>query len=93
MRRNKLYAAGLALLLVMLLAGAVYAGSAGYAVGWRVMAGGGQKSVSAQYQVQGTFGQLAIGPAQGAHQRLGAGYWYGVGKGERHPLFLPYVHK
>lgn len=96
MRWNRRSAAGLALLLVVslaLLAGAVTAAGSGYAVNWRVLAGGGQKSASAQHQVQGSFGQLAIGPAQGAHQRLGAGFWYGAVKGENHLLFLPYVQR
>ena len=65
---------------------------------WHVVSGGGQDSTSAAsgWQVRGTLGQLAIGPAAAAGgHRVGSGYWYGASRAGPEPpelrVYLPLV--
>jgi hypothetical protein len=82
---------------LLLLAGAAWAQvSPGHDLSWHVLAGGGAGMASAGCGVNGTLGQLAIGPAGGAGHSLGAGYWYGVGPRAQlapHRIYLPVVLK
>ena len=50
----------------------------GYAIPWSVIAGGGEPVASANYRLNGTIGQTAIGMAASANYRIGSGYWYGA---------------
>lgn len=53
--------------------------SQNYDLSWHVVGGGGAPVASSAHQVNGTLGQLAIGPAGSAGQHsIGSGYWYGV---------------
>jgi hypothetical protein len=98
MDRMRMTAFGLALLLASLLlglvvAGAVWAGSSdGIAVDWSVLSGGGApaESSSGVVALNGTLGQTAIGWSGATHGSLGAGFWYGVGEGI-YTVYLPLV--
>jgi hypothetical protein len=92
-RGLRLFHAGLLALPLLLLAGAVWAGSSdGTAVDWQVLSGGGAPadagSGSASITLNGTLGQTAIGLSSDG--RLGAGFWYGVGKAG-YQIYLPLV--
>jgi hypothetical protein len=81
----------LLLLLTILLAGAVWAGSSdGTAVDWSVLSGGGAPAAGGAVTLNGTLGQTAIGPGASTHADLGAGFWYGLGEGG-YRLYLPVV--
>jgi hypothetical protein len=83
----------LLVLACLLLVGAVWAGSsANYAMDWQVLSGGGAPALSGSGQValSGTLGQTAIGHSPASHAALGAGFWYGVGKGV-YEVYLPLV--
>ena len=49
-----------------------------YDLSWHTIAGGGGPMSSANYALNGTIGQAAIGPATDTNYDQGAGYWYGV---------------
>ena len=81
----------LLLLAGLALAGLVYAGSAdGTAVDWVVLSGGGSpaSSSSGRVSLNGTLGQTAIGSSTGPGGTLGAGFWYGLGQGI-YEVYLP----
>jgi hypothetical protein len=81
----------LLLLLTILLAGVVWAGSSdGTAVDWSVLSGGGAPAGGGVVTLNGTLGQTAIGPGASTHANLGAGFWYGLGEGG-YRLYLPVV--
>ena len=72
----------LAALLIFLIAGGAWAGSsANFAVVRQVLGGGGApaESASAVVALNGTLGQIVIGPSSGGNASLEAGYWYGMG--------------
>jgi len=52
--------------------------SAGFDLWWHVIAGGGGRSASASYAVNGSIGQPAVGGLSSAGYRLGAGFWPGA---------------
>jgi len=77
--KKRRIALGLALLGIMLAVGVVLAGSSpNYAINWDVIAKGGNVMASANYAVQSTTGQTAIGFAESSSFRVGSGYWYGM---------------
>jgi hypothetical protein len=81
------------LLLGLVIAGAVWAGSsANYAVDWSVLSGGGApvSSSSGAMALNGSLGQTAIGWSGATQGSLGAGFWYGVGEGI-YTVYLPLV--
>jgi len=85
-------------LLGALLAGLLLVGVAGahfspdHDLSWHVIGSGGHESMaSGSHRIYGTLGQLASGPAAGADHAVGAGYWYGVGRG--FVLYLPILIK
>jgi hypothetical protein len=98
MDRMRMTAFGPALLLTILLlglvvAGAVWAGSsANYAVDWSVLSGGGApaESSSGVVALKGTLGQTAIGWSAATRGSLGTGFWYGAGEG-MYTVYLPLV--
>jgi len=72
--------------------------STGFDLWWHVIAGGGGRSESAGYIVDGSIGQPAVGALDSASYRLGAGYWYGVAVPAPPPppeykIYLPIVLK
>jgi hypothetical protein len=73
-----------AVLLVILLGGLLVTGvvlargAITYAIGWRVIAGGGGPAQSGSYRLNGTVGQGVVGSSTGANYQQGAGYWYGI---------------
>lgn len=73
-RRNTLLVGGLGVL-CLLVAGALLAFSSDADVDWDVVAGGGGRSASSRYSMQGATGQLAVGGTSSANYRIGAGYW------------------
>lgn len=87
---------GLAALTLLLLAGLAlasiaWAGSSdGTAVDWSVLNSGGAPAAGGAVTLNGTLGQTAIGSSAAAHGSLGAGFWYGLGKGI-YTVYLPLV--
>ncbi len=83
----------LVLLLLTLLAGAAWAGGSDHpGVDWSVLGSGGAttESSSGDVLLNGSLGQTAIGSSSGPGAALGAGFWYGLGKGA-YRLYLPVV--
>jgi hypothetical protein len=79
----------LPLLLMLLLGGAVWAGSShGPTVDWQVLSSSGAPAVGGAVTLNGTLGQTAIGLSYAGHGSLGAGFWYGAGKGQ-YLIYLP----
>jgi hypothetical protein len=60
-------------------AGAWAMSLAGFDLGWHVVAGGGGHSSSAEYALDGSIGQPAVGALSSADYTLGAGFWPGIG--------------
>lgn len=52
--------------------------------------GGGGPANSANYAVNFTIGQTAIGPSASSLYGVGLGYWYGIGK-QLMDIFLPLI--
>jgi hypothetical protein len=80
------------LLAVLVLAGGVAARATSldnYAVPWVARWGGGGAVSSANYAINGTVGQGAVGWTEGANRSVGAGYWYGIDV--QHHFRLPLV--
>jgi hypothetical protein len=71
--------------LICLMCGLLVAGVAlsrsfrGVGLAWGVFASGGGHTGSANYGLDSTLGQWAIGAAGSPNYRLGIGFWYGVG--------------
>jgi hypothetical protein len=84
-------------LVLLALSGVAWAQtSPGYDLRWHVLSAGGREGMSAgSYQVHGTLGQVAIGPAQGSAYHLCAGYWCGIGRTivEQFKLYMPILFK
>jgi hypothetical protein len=77
-RRQWLILAG-SLAAVWVLAMATMAASAtDFSLVWRVIPGGGGHSSSADYVLDGSAGQPAVGGLSSAGYRLGAGYWQAI---------------
>ena len=74
---RKVTIVGLVLTGVLAMAGWALA-SSGYSLRWWVISGGGGRSSSGNYTLEGTTGQALTGSASSAHFQLGAGYWYGA---------------
>lgn len=66
-------------LLAVLVTGALVQSASGFDLWWHVIAGGGGRSTSASYAVNGSIGQPAVGVLSSADYRLGAGFWPGIG--------------
>jgi hypothetical protein len=92
MSKRKLVTIALVLVCCLLLAGAVQAmSSANYALRWftPLTGGGGGVAASANYGVNLTVGQTAIGATSSAGYGAGLGYWYGMQPSKmRLPLVL-----
>lgn len=91
--RSRLLTGAVVALAVLLLAGTAWAQvSPNFDLSWHVLGGGGREGMSSgSHQINGTLGQFAIGPAASTNHSLGAGYWYGVGRG--FSLYLPILFK
>jgi hypothetical protein len=80
----------LSLLVILAVAGVASAQvSPAHDLSWHVVAAGGAGMASGGHRVNGTLGQLAIGPAQGAEHGLCAGYWCGVRREVGYSIYLP----
>lgn len=44
-------------------------------INWHVLSGGGTRGSSTNYQLNGTLGQTAIGPAQSTSYNINQGFW------------------
>ena len=98
MKKRRLVALGLAVLLIILLAGvAVAARSASFAINWQVLSGGGAPAATVgDVSLNGSLGQTAIGPSSSASYSLNAGYWLEKGVAPAPPqfkIFLPVVSR
>jgi len=65
-------------LLAALVTGALARSAADFSLWWHVVAGGGGRSASAGYAVNGSIGQPATGGLSSSGYRLNAGFWYGI---------------
>lgn len=95
MDKKKASAFLMALALLLLLAGAALAGSAGgYTVGWQVLAGGGAPALAGQVALNGTLGQPVAGLSASGSYNISGGYWY---RGSLTPppmiYYLPFIIK
>jgi hypothetical protein len=83
----------LALLIIFLLltSSALAMSSTNYKLDWftPLTGGGGGPASSANYAVNFTIGQSAIGVSASANYGVGLGYWYGVVMGGK--LYLPLI--
>jgi hypothetical protein len=70
-----------ALALLLLTGSALAMSSANYKLDWftPLTGGGGGPASSANYAVNFTIGQSAIGASTSANYGVGLGYWYGAG--------------
>ncbi len=83
----------LALTTILLLAGSALAmSSANYRLDWftPLTGGGGGPANSANYAVNLTVGQSAIGASSNIDYAAGLGYWYGI---REYRIYLPLVEK
>jgi hypothetical protein len=96
MKKTRIAALSLAVLLIFLLAGVAGAGrSAHYAIDWQVLSGGGAPASAGTVSLNASLGQTAIGPSSSASYGLSAGYWLERGAlapGSRR-LYLPLIFK
>lgn len=96
MSKTHFFALSLTILLILLLAGVVRAGSSdNFAINWQVLSGGGAPAATGNVTLNGSLGQTAIGPSTGDNLSLGAGYWYGsnllsIAPGNE-PVYLPII--
>lgn len=85
------------LVTVSLLAAVTLAASvADFGLWWHVIPSGGGHSSSADYALDGSAGQPAVGALGSASYRLGTGYWYGMAAPAPPPgykIYLPIVLK
>lgn len=79
MEKRRITALAVALLCGVVVASAAWAmSSAGYAINWDVIGGGGGPVSSASYAVNGTLGQAVIGGSTNASYEVQGGYWSGI---------------
>lgn len=92
MKRGRAFVLVLCIVALLALVGSAFANAPeGYDLSWKVIGGGGGRATSAEYALEGTIGQAAIGPASGGNYQLGGGFWYGLG--EIYRVYLPLVLK
>ena len=78
-RRQLLIVMGSLVAVGLLGAGALAMSLVGFDLGWHVMAGGGGHSSSADYALDGSIGQPAVGGLSSDGYGLAAGFWPGIG--------------
>jgi hypothetical protein len=68
---------GTAVLLIWLTGIALSNPSSGFQIDWSIIAGGGGRSASSDFQVNGSIGQSIAGPpvTVGTNYRIEGGYW------------------
>jgi len=79
MSKRILTITGSLLAVLLLTAMALAASMSGFDLWWHAIAGGGGRSSSASYVVNGSLGQPAVGELSSTSYRLGAGFWPGIG--------------
>ena len=78
--------------LLLLVAGAAWAQTAGYDLSWWTVDGGGATALAGGgYSLGGTAGQPDAGQLSGGGYTLGGGFWGGGAAVERRELYLPLV--
>ncbi len=75
-------------LLIVNIAGAQ--SSANYSLSWYVLAGGGGRTASTHYAMNGTVGQSAVGLSDDTQYGTASGYWQ---KWPDYAVFLPLILK
>ena len=75
-------------LLIVNIAGAQ--SSANYSLSWYVLAGGGERTASTHYAMNGTVGQSAVGLSDDTLYGISSGYWQNWSD---HVVFLPLILK
>jgi len=91
MNKRILLIALVGLLLALLIVGVVMAqSSVDFDLSWYVLAGGGGRSASADYAMNGTLGQAAVGFSSSADYGMRSGYWQSW---LSYRIFLPLVLK
>ena len=107
MRKHALLIGGTLLVCAMLLTPVALApvasaqASADFDLTWNLIAGGGGRSTSPEFVVNGSVGQPAAGPVSGGEYVLSGGFWCGVAETAPTPpptpgpytLYLPIVIK
>jgi hypothetical protein len=77
MKRAAIFLALTALLLLALVGLVLAQTSTNFDQSWHVLSGAGAQVSSANFTVDGSLSQLAIGIAEGSNHRVESGYWYG----------------
>lgn len=77
-RKARLTAYSLIALAALLIASVVRGANAPPNIPWRVFSGGGAPASSANYTLDASLGQTAIGDASDTSVHIGSGYWYGA---------------
>ena len=82
----------LAIVLLLVINGALAAGATHYSTTWQVLSAGGAPaaSTSGRVSMNGTLGQTAIGASSGNHTSLWVGFWSSF-KQALLDFFLPIV--
>ena len=91
MNKTKILILGLAVLLLVLIAGTVYAAisASTFTVDWWVFSGGGAPSSAGSFAMDGSLGQTVIGSSSSTNYSIDHGYWL---KGA-YKTFLPLIKK
>jgi len=86
------------LIVSLLFIGVSVASGTNLGLHWHVIAGGGGRSTSSNFVIDGSIGQSAVGLLSDSNYVLGGGFWYGVGSAPTvvtgpYKLYLPVVLK
>ncbi|MCK5427994.1 MAG: hypothetical protein KAI94_00905 [Anaerolineales bacterium] len=92
MNKRRLYALSIALLCVLLVAGAAWAAPQAFDLSWWTVDGGGGTSSSGDFALSGTIGQPDTSPLMsGGDFTIVGGYWGGGALLAQNQLYLPIV--
>ena len=93
MKRHKVIAIFVVMLVLCLLAGVALAQN-GYSLAWWSIGGGGGVSAGGDYNLSGAVEQAEAGAAQGGTYGLAGGFWGGAAPAElSEKLHLPLVNR
>jgi len=88
MKRRNAFVLILCLVALLALVGNAFA-AGDYAIPWHVVAGGGGRSASSGYVLEGTVGQGVVGFSEDASYQLSGGFWYY----QIYRVYLPFILK
>ncbi len=92
MKRRNAFVLILCLVALLALVGSAFAGASDdYTIPWSVIGGGGGRSTSSGYVLEGTVGQAVVGLSEDGSYQLGGGFWYGIYRVYR--IYLPFIAK